>query len=105
MLQLPAGQPAWDIYLLFNRDDAWKADVPAPDYWMAQLSGISSERRGDGNKFADETSKLFRNKQRIAMKKTITPSPLIVKIAIEITFLNKLVIFFVWPGVLLRLCF
>jgi len=33
---------------------------PAPDYWMAQLSGISSERRRDGNKFADETSKLLR---------------------------------------------
>jgi hypothetical protein len=60
VLRLPARQPAWDIYLLFNRDDAWKADVPAPDYWMAQLSGISSERRLDGNKFADETSKLLR---------------------------------------------
>jgi len=60
VLQLPARQPAWDVYLLFNRDDAWKADVPAPDYWMAQLSGISSERRLDGNKFADETSKLLR---------------------------------------------
>jgi hypothetical protein len=40
------------------------------------------------------------------MKKPITPpSPLIVKIAIAITFLNTLVILFVWPGVLLRLCF
>jgi hypothetical protein len=39
------------------------------------------------------------------MKKPITPSPLIVKIAIAVTFLNTLVIFFVWPGVLLRVCF
>jgi len=31
--------------------------------------------------------------------------PLIVKIAIAMTFLNTLVIFFVWPGVLLRVCF
>jgi hypothetical protein len=44
-------------------------------------------------------------KQRIAMKKSITPaSPLIVKIAIVVTFLNTLVILFVWPGLLLRLC-
>jgi hypothetical protein len=34
------------------------------------------------------------------MKKSITPSPFIVKIAIAITFLNTLIIFFVWPGVL-----
>jgi len=39
------------------------------------------------------------------MKKSITsPSPLIVKIAIAVTFLNTLVILFVWPGLLLRLC-
>jgi hypothetical protein len=40
------------------------------------------------------------------MKKAITPpSPLIVKIAIAVTFLNTLVILFVWPGLLLRICF
>jgi hypothetical protein len=39
------------------------------------------------------------------MKKSITPaSPLIVRIAIAVTFLNALVILFVWPGLLLRLC-
>jgi hypothetical protein len=36
---------------------------------------------------------------------TTPPLPLIVKIAIAMTFLNTLVIFFVWPGVLLRICF
>jgi hypothetical protein len=36
---------------------------------------------------------------------TPPPLPLIVKIAIAMTFLNTLVIFFVWPGVLLRVCF
>ena len=39
------------------------------------------------------------------MSKSNTPSPLIVKIAIAITFLNTLVIFFIWPGLLRRLCF
>ena len=31
--------------------------------------------------------------------------PLIAKIGIAMTFLNTLVIFFVWPGLLLRVCF
>ena len=34
-----------------------------------------------------------------------TPLPLIAKIAIAMTFLITLVILFVWPGVLLRVCF
>jgi hypothetical protein len=34
-----------------------------------------------------------------------TPLPLIAKVAIAMTFLITLVIFFVWPGVLLRICF
>lgn len=58
---LPLGhQPAWDIYLLFNRDEEWKTDPPAPDYWMHQLSGVSTDRRLDGQKFADETKKMLR---------------------------------------------
>ena len=36
---------------------------------------------------------------------TTLPLPLIAKIAIAITFLNTLVIFFAWPGLLLRVCF
>src|SRR3984893_12690395 len=36
---------------------------------------------------------------------TTPPLALIAKIAIAMTFLNTLVIFFVWPGVLLRVCF
>jgi hypothetical protein len=36
---------------------------------------------------------------------TTTPLSLIAKIAIAMTFLITLVVFFVWPGVLLRVCF
>jgi hypothetical protein len=36
---------------------------------------------------------------------TTSPLPLIAKIAIAMTFLITLVILFVWPGVLLRVCF
>jgi hypothetical protein len=35
---------------------------------------------------------------------TTPPLPLIAKIAIAMTSLDTMVIFFVWPGVLLRLC-
>jgi hypothetical protein len=39
-------------------------------------------------------------------KPTATPPlPLIVKIAIAVTFLNTMVILFAWPGLLLRVCF
>ena len=34
-----------------------------------------------------------------------TSLPVIAKIAIAMTFLNTLVIFFAWPGLLLRICF
>jgi hypothetical protein len=33
------------------------------------------------------------------------PLPLIVKIMIAVTFLNTLLIVFVWPGLILRVCF
>jgi hypothetical protein len=36
---------------------------------------------------------------------TTRPLPLIAKAAIAMTFLITLVILFVWPGVLLRICF
>ena len=36
---------------------------------------------------------------------TTPPLPMIAKIAIAMTFLITLVILFVWPGVLLRICF
>src|SRR5215213_6245170 len=52
VLQLPEGQPAWDVYMVFNRGVEWKSEPPAPDYWMHQLGGQPPERRLDGIKFA-----------------------------------------------------
>ena len=43
--------------------------------------------------------------QSVKKPPTTPPLPLIVKIAIAMTFLNTVVTFFVWPGVLLRVCF
>jgi hypothetical protein len=47
-----------------------------------------------------------RSRRRSDPTLSITPPlPLIARVAIAMTFLITLVIFFVWPGVLLRVCF
>jgi hypothetical protein len=43
-------------------------------------------------------------RRRDGTQSTTPPLPLIAKIAIAMTFLITLVILFVWPGVLLRVC-
>jgi hypothetical protein len=65
---------------------AWDAAVFAVTLLLLFVSVARSSRRGG------------------AMLSTTPPLPLIVKIAIAMTFLGTLVIFFVWPGVLLRIC-
>src|SRR5205085_9002111 len=47
----------------------------------------------------------LRRRRGPTLQPTALPLPLLAKIAIATTFLNTLVIFFVWPGVLLRVCF
>ena len=66
---------------------AWDASVLAVTLLLLLLSVARSRRR---------------NSQALS---TTSPLPLIGKIAIAMTFLITLVIFFVWPGVLLRVCF
>jgi hypothetical protein len=46
-----------------------------------------------------------RSRRRDGTQSTTPPLPLIGKIAIATTFLITLVILFLWPGVLLRVCF
>ena len=43
-------------------------------------------------------------RRRDGTQSTMRPLPLIAKIAIAMTFLSTLVILFVWPGVLARIC-
>lgn len=64
VLQLQAEQPAWDVYLIFDRAAEWKGEPPTPSYWMHQLGGVSPDRRLDGQKFAEETNKLLRVKAK-----------------------------------------
>ena len=46
-----------------------------------------------------------RSRHRDDTQSAPPPLPLIARIAIAMTFLNTLVIFFAWPGLLLRICF
>jgi len=45
------------------------------------------------------------SRRRNSTQSTILPLPLIAKVAITTAFLSTLVILFVWPGLLLRICF
>jgi hypothetical protein len=65
---------------------AWDASVLAVTLLLLLVS-VAPFRRRDGT------------------QSTTPPLPLIGKIAIAMTFLTTLVILFVWPGVLLRVCF
>src|SRR2546425_10521608 len=46
-----------------------------------------------------------RSRRRDGTQSTTLSLPLIAKVAIALTFLITLVILFVWPGVLMRVCF
>lgn len=41
---LHLGQPAWDLYLAFNRDAEWKKKPPVPAYWIHQTSAQPEHR-------------------------------------------------------------
>ena len=53
ILHLPSGLPAWDAYLVFDRDARWDGNPPAPAYWMHQLGRAGPpELRLDGEQLA-----------------------------------------------------
>ena len=59
VLKLTEGRAAWDVYLVFDRTAEWKAEPPAPGYWMHQLRGLPPERRLDGEQLAEEINKIL----------------------------------------------
>lgn len=59
VLRLGEGRPAWDVYLLFDRDAEWKDEPPAPQGWMHQLSHAPAERVLDGDGLASEARRLL----------------------------------------------
>jgi hypothetical protein len=45
--------PAWDVYLLFDRDKKWDGSLPPkPAFWMHQLGGVTHAPRLDATMFA-----------------------------------------------------
>ncbi len=52
ILRLSEGRPAWDVYLVFDRDAEWKDEPPAPQAWMHQLPRAPAELRLDGDGLA-----------------------------------------------------
>ncbi|MGH1366098.1 MAG: hypothetical protein ACRBF0_21240 [Calditrichia bacterium] len=40
-LALQIDQPAWDVYLLYDKGHRWVQTAEPPDFWMRQLSGLT----------------------------------------------------------------
>ncbi len=59
ILRLGEGRPAWDVYLVFDRDAEWKDEPPAPQAWMHQLPRAPIELRLDGDRLALEAGRLL----------------------------------------------
>lgn len=57
LLQL--SEPAWDVWMLFDKASTWKADAPpAPAWWEHQLHGAPPERMLDASRFATKARSL-----------------------------------------------
>lgn len=50
--------PAWDVYLLFDKNAEWKDQVPTPIYWMDQL-GLENGTRFDADKLGKRVQELI----------------------------------------------
>ena len=60
---LKVDQPAWDVYLLFDRDAEWKEQAPQPVFWMDQL-GLEHGTPFDGRKLAQEMRVLLESNSK-----------------------------------------
>lgn len=52
-------RPAWDVYLLYDRNAEWTDTPPKPEFWQEQL-GISDETTLDGDKLTAEIERLLK---------------------------------------------
>ncbi len=53
------GDPAWDVWMLFDRHAHWDAPgLPAPAWWEHQLGGLRPERHLDPERFAARAAAL-----------------------------------------------
>jgi hypothetical protein len=63
VLKLGEDRPAWDVYLVYDRNAERNAEAPAPNYWMHQLRGVPAERRLDGDALAVEITKTLEQRK------------------------------------------
>lgn len=53
-LRLPAGTPAWDVYLVYAPGVGWRGErPPAPTFWMHQLSKLGKKGQLHGPTLRD----------------------------------------------------
>ncbi len=50
--------PAWDIYLLYDRNAEWKDQPPTPSFWMDQI-GAKNGTPFEGDKLAQRIRDLI----------------------------------------------
>ena len=58
VLSLENGK-AWDVYLLYDKDDEWADTPPKPIFWQEQL-GISEETALDAGKLTAEIRRMLK---------------------------------------------
>lgn len=57
------GSPAWDVWLLYDRDAAWgDGALPEPAWWEHQLGGLPADRHLDPTRFARKAEELLRKR-------------------------------------------
>lgn len=53
-------EPAWDVWMLFDRDARWgEQGVPQPAWWEHQLGGLPRDRRLDPQRLATKAADLL----------------------------------------------
>lgn len=50
--------PAWDVWMLFDRDAMWREGPPAPAWWEHQLGSLPGDRHLEPKRFADHAQRL-----------------------------------------------
>lgn len=54
--------PAWDVWLLYDRNATWGEDpMPAPAWWEHQLQSLPPDRRLAPERYAREAARLLQS--------------------------------------------
>lgn len=67
--------PAWDVWMLFDRDAAWRSTPPKPAWWEHQLYALPHERQLNPERFAAKAQTLRAPAEPKRPPKSGTDSP------------------------------